>query len=274
MENATATFDQLLVHFPSWRDIVDVLLVALVVYNLLLLIRGTRAVQVLLGLVSLVAIYYFAGYLGLLALEATIEKFFSLLPFAIIVLFQHEIRRALARFGRTPLLGFHQQRHEVASTFDDIVLAASTLSDRKIGALIVIERIEGLRNFIENGIALDSKVSLDLLINLFTPGTPTHDGAVIIQGDRIAAASCFLPLTRNSALSTELGTRHRAALGISEETDALAVVVSEESGSISLTVDGELHRPLASRDLRNLLFRYLLTNHRPAAGGEPVAQTR
>lgn len=272
MENATATLDQLWVHLPSWRDVVDVLLVTVVVYNLLLLIRGTRAAQVLLGLISLVGIYYFAGYLGLSALEATLEKFFSFLPFAIIVLFQQEIRKALASFGRNPLLGFNQQLQDVASTFDDIVLAVATLAERKVGALIVIERIEGLRNYIENGIALDSRVSLDLLINLFTPGSPTHDGAVIIQGDRIAAASCFLPLTQNSALSTELGTRHRAALGISEETDALAVVVSEETGTISLTVDGELHRPLASRDLRNLLFRYLLTDHQPKAGGEPESQ--
>ncbi len=256
MEQPLRTLEELLQPFAGWTDILDVLLVALVFYNLLLLIRGTRAVQVVLGILFLIVFYYAARGLDLPALETTLENFFIILPVAIIVLFQHEIRRALARFGRTPLLGFGSQE-QVASTFNAITTAASTLAERKVGALIVIERSEGLRNYVENGIVLDAEVSLDLLISLFTPETPTHDGAVIVQGDRIAAATCFLPLTRSTRLSKEFGTRHRAALGISEETDAMAVVVSEETGSMSVALGGDMIRGLDSNDLRNLLYQTL-----------------
>lgn len=256
MEQPLRYLDQLIQPLSGWSDILDVLLVTLVLYNLLLLIRGTRAVQVLLGILFLVVFYYAARTLDLPALERTLENFFLILPVAMIVLFQHEIRRALARFGRTPLLGFSNQQR-VASTFNALSIAASTLAVRRIGALIVIERSEGLRNYVENGIVLDAEVSLDLLISLFHPETPTHDGAVIIQGDRIAAATCFLPLTRDTRLSKEFGTRHRAAIGISEETDALALVVSEETGSISVALGGDMIRGLDSNDLRNLLYQTL-----------------
>ncbi len=244
--------------FSSWLDVVDVLLVTLVFYNVLLLIRGTREVQILIGILILVVLFYTAQALELRALETTLQNFFIVLPVALIVLFQQEIRRALATFGSTPLLGWANKR-EVASTFNEITLAATTLSERRIGALIVIERLEGLRNYIENGIELDAVVSLDLLINLFTPETPTHDGAVIISPDRIAAAACYLPLTQKPELSKDLGTRHRAAIGISEETDALVVVVSEETGTISVTFKGRIIRPLESKDLRNLLYKHLVT---------------
>ncbi len=260
MDQPLQFLDQLLEPLSGWLDVIDLVLVTFVFYNLLLLIRGTRAVQVLLGILVLVLFYFSARNLGLPALEWTLANFFIILPVAMIVLFQHEIRRALASFGRTPLWSFSSQQ-AVATTFDAIVIAASTLSERKIGALVVIERSEGLRNYVENGIVLDAVVSLDLLISLFTPETPTHDGAVIIQGDRIAAATCFLPLTRNTRLSRDLGTRHRAALGITEDSDALAVVVSEETGSISVTLDGEIIRDLDSRQLRNLLFQNLLADH-------------
>lgn len=250
---------QLAEPFASWLDVVDVVLVAVVVYNLLLLIRGTREVQILIGILILAVSYYVASFLQLRALAATFQTFLAVLPVAIIVLFQHEIRRALAVFGSTPLLGWSDQR-KVASTFNEITLAATSLADRKIGALIVIERLEGLRNYVENGIHLDAVVSLDLLISLFVPQTPTHDGAVIIQGDRLAAAACYLPLTQNPELSKDLGTRHRAALGISEETDALAVVVSEETGTISVAFGGDILRPLESKDLRNLLYKRLVTD--------------
>jgi diadenylate cyclase len=246
----------------SWRDILDIFLVALVVYNLLLLIRGTRAVQMLLGILFLAGVYYLARVADLVTLETTLEAFLILLPFAIIVLFQHEIRRALASFGRNPLLGFGSQV-EVESTFNDVVLAANTLATRRTGVLIVIERLEGLRNYIENGIALDATVSFDLLINIFNPESPLHDGAVIIHRDRIAAAACFLPLTLNPELSKEFGTRHRAALGITEETDALAVVVSEETGLISVAFNGEMVRDLDSNSLRNTLYKYLITDLYP-----------
>lgn len=249
---------QLIAPFSGWLDVIDVLLVTLVVYNLLLLIRGTREVQILIGIFILVVLYYTARSFDLRALSSTLYTFFTLLPVALVVLFQHEIRRALAAFGSTPLLGWSDQR-KVASTFNELTLAATTLSDRKIGALIVIERLEGLRNYVENGILLDAIVSLDLLLSLFMKTSPTHDGAVIIQGDRLAAAACYLPLTQNPELSKDLGTRHRAALGITEETDAVVVVVSEETGNISIAFGGEIIRPLASKDLRNQLYKHLVT---------------
>lgn len=249
---------QALAPFASFRDLVDVLLVAVLLYYVLMLIRGTRAVQVVFGFLALALIYYMARWLGLAALETTFENFLILLPVAILVLFQHEIRRALANFGRAPLWGWGHRR-ELAKSLNDIAIAAATLSERKIGALVVFERQEGLRNFIENGLQLDASISLDLLVALFVRHSPTHDGAVIVQGDRLAAASCFLPLSRNAELAKELGTRHRAALGISEETDAVALVVSEESGEISLAIEGELHRRLESSSLLTLLYRYLIS---------------
>lgn len=259
MPSFSERLSQALQPFATGLDVLDVLLVALVVYNLLLLIRGTRAVQILFGILALVLVYWSAGALELRALETTLQSFFLFLPVAIIVLFQQEIRRALASFGRTPLWSIGGQK-DVVSTFNEIVLATTSLSERRVGALIVFERSEGLRNYIENGVEMDALVSLDLLTSIFLPMTPTHDGAVIIQGDRIAAATCFLPLTQNSELSMELGTRHRAALGISEETDAVAVVVSEETGSVSLAFDGEIVRDLEPRDLRNHLYQKLVSN--------------
>ncbi|HEX3555807.1 MAG TPA: diadenylate cyclase CdaA [Thermoanaerobaculia bacterium] len=243
----------------TWRDAVDVLAVAIIIYNLLLLIRGTRAVQMLLGLVFLGMVYYGAVLAELPTLQRILENLLIVLPFAVIVLFQQEIRRALVSFGRNPLWGLAKQQKVVAS-FSEIVLAATTLSTRRTGALIVIERLHGLRNYIENGIALDAVVSYDLLINIFQPDTPLHDGAVIIQDDRIAAAACFLPLTPNPELSKEFGTRHRAALGLTEETDAVAVVVSEETGTISVAFDGAMIRDLDSHGLRNALYEHLLTD--------------
>jgi uncharacterized protein (TIGR00159 family) len=248
----------------GWRDLLDVLVVAVVIYNLLLLIRGTRAVQIVLGIVFVGGVYYVARLARLAALEAILEKFLIVLPFAILVLFQHEIRRALASFGRNPFWGLAAHQ-EVESTFNEIVLAATTLAARRVGALIVIERLEGLREYIENGILLDADLSFDLLLNIFAPETPLHDGAVIVQNDRIAAAACFLPLTLNPELSKEFGTRHRAALGITEETDAVAVVVSEETGIISLAFGGQMVRDLDSKTLRNSLYKYLVTDLYPAS---------
>ena len=249
----------------NWHDAVDILAVAVVIYNLLLLIRGTRAVQVLLGIVFVGLVYYVARWAELVTLQTILESLLIVLPFAIIVLSQQEMRRALANFGRNPLWGLTKQQ-KVVSSFGDIVLAATTLSQRRIGALIVIERLQGLRTYIENGIPLDAALSYDLLINVFTPDTPLHDGAVIVQDDRIAAAACFLPLTGNPELSKEFGTRHRAALGITEETDAVAVVVSEETGIISVAFDGEMIRDLDGKSLRNSLYKYLVTDLYPQAG--------
>ena len=248
-----------LIQMVTWRDVVDIALVALVIYNLLLLIRGTRAVQMLLGIIFIAVAYYVAGLAKLLTLQEILANFLLVLPVAIIVLFQQEIRHALASFGRNPLWGLGTHR-KVESTIKEIVLASTTLAERKIGALMVIQRLEGLRNYIENGVTIDAQVSYDLLINLFAPETPLHDGAVIIQQDRIAAAACFLPLTLNPELSKTSGSRHRAALGISEEADALAVVVSEETGTISMAIHGELIRDLDAKTLRNSLYKYLITD--------------
>ena len=249
----------------TWRDVLDVVLVAVVIYNLLLLIRGTRAVQILFGILFRVGAYYLARLGNLLTLQTTLEAFFTFLPFAVIVLFQDEIRRALAQFGSKPLwgIGTHQR---VESVFNEIVLAATAMSARRTGALIVVERLEGLKNFVDNGIRLDAVVSYDLLLNIFNSHTPLHDGAVIVQGDRLAAASCYLPLTRNPELSKEYGTRHRAGLGISEETDAVAVVVSEETGRVSVAHQGELLRDLDSNALRTTLYKLLITDLYPKGG--------
>jgi len=255
----------------TWRDAVDVLAVAIIIYNLLLLIRGTRAVQMVFGLLFIGLVYYTAVLAELPTLQRILENLLIVLPFAVIVLFQQEIRRALADFGRNPLWGLTKQQKVVAS-FSEIVLAATTLSTRRIGALIVIERLHGLRNYIENGISLDAVVSYDLLINLFQPDTPLHDGAVIIQDDRIAAGGCFLPLTPNPELSKEFGTRHRAALGVTEETDAVAVVVSEETGTISVAVGGKLRRGLRDDTLRPLLMELLGISEPGGIAHTPIGQ--
>jgi diadenylate cyclase len=246
----------------TWRDVLDVLLVAVVIYNLLLLIRGTRAVRILYGILLLVGVYYLSRVGNLLTLETALSAFLTFLPFAIIVLFQDEIRRALAQFGSKPIWGIGTQQR-VESVFNEIVLAATAMSARRIGALIVLERLEGLKNFVDNGIKLDALVSYDLLLNVFNPHTALHDGAVVVQGDRVAAGACYLPLTRNPELSKEYGTRHRAALGISEETDAVAVVVSEETGRISVAHQGSLLRDLDSNALRNTLYKLLITDLYP-----------
>jgi diadenylate cyclase len=253
------------IQLVTWRDVLDVVLVAVVIYNLLLLIRGTRAVQILYGILLLVGVYYLARLGNLLALQTTLSAFLTILPFAIIVLFQDEIRRALAQFGSKPIwgIGSHQR---VETVFNEVVLASTAMAARRVGALIVLERMEGLKNFVDNGIRIDSVVSYDLLLNIFNPHTPLHDGAVIVQGHRIAAASCYLPLTHTSELSKEYGTRHRAALGISEETDAVAVVVSEETGRISVAHQGELIRDLDSNTLRNTLYKLLITDLYPQSG--------
>lgn len=249
----------------TWQDLLDVAIVAIVFYNLLLLIRGTRTVQILVGLAFVAATSYLARWANLVALETLIQKFLLILPFALVVLFQPEIRRALARFGRGPFFGVRASRAD--AHLQEVALAAATLAERRTGALIVFERKEGLRAYVENGIALDARISFDLLVSIFTPDAPLHDGAIVIQAERIAAASCFLPLTANPELSKEHGSRHRAALGISEETDALALVVSEESGEISLAVAGELERHLDKERLGARLHFHLATDAEASSPG-------
>jgi diadenylate cyclase len=236
----------------TWRDAIDILAVALIAYTLLRLIRGTRAVQMVLGLVIVFLVYRIAVALRLPAMREVLKTLIFYLPFGIIVLFAQELRRALAAFGRTPLWFSSYHAEEMIS---EIVLATTSLSTRRVGALIVLERREGLKTYIENGVRLDSEVSYDLLVTLFAPGTPLHDGAVIVSGQRIAAASCFLPLSLKEGFTKRFGTRHRAAIGISEETDALAIVVSEERGTVSLARDGQLIDELDAKGLRDTLLR-------------------
>ncbi len=237
--------------FFAFRDLIDVALVAYVIYRLLLLIRGTRGVQMTFGIGVLLLFYWVSRYLGLATVQWLLSNALTYIVFAIIVLFQSEIRRGLAGIGKTPILG--RQSRQRSGGFEEITQAATTLASRKIGALIVIERDIGLKNYVENGIVLDAMLAFDLLVTIFNPTTPLHDGAVIVQQNRIAAAACFLPLTLDPYHSKELGTRHRAAIGITEETDAVAVIVSEETGTISLAIDGRITRNLDAVTLRATL---------------------
>ena len=190
------------------------------IYELLLLIRGTRAVQMALSGGFLILLFFLSRWLQLETVNWVIRNLATYVVFAIIVLFQADIRRALAHFGRAPFFRYFEREESAAETIEEIVVAASTLATRRIGAIVVIERQIGLRNYIEGGIPLDAMVTYDLLASIFQPGSPLHDGAVIIQGDRVAAAACFLPLSVSARVSRDLGTRHRAALGLTEENDA------------------------------------------------------
>jgi diadenylate cyclase len=229
--------------------VVDILVVAFIIYQILLLIRGTRAVQMALGLTVVITFFYLSPWRELTTMAWLLENILPYFVFAIIVIFQSEIRRGLAHFGKTPFLsGFSSIKK--SDFYEEVVLAATTLASRRTGALIVIEREIGLKNYIESGIALDSLVSYDLLVTIFDPSVPLHDGAVIVEQNRVAAAACFLPLTVNPRLSKELGTRHRAAIGVTEETDSVAIVVSEETGTISMAVGGKIHRGLDAESLR------------------------
>jgi diadenylate cyclase len=241
---------------PSWLDLIDILIVAFLIYQLLQFIRGTHAVQMALGALILVLLYWLSQLLHLETVNWLLRTFMPYLVFGIIVVFQTEIRKVLAQLGKTPLPGvFGSPRTE--EVIDEVVLAATTLASQRTGAIVVIERDMGLRSYIETGIALDAYVTYDLLISIFNPGTPLHDGAVIIQGNRVAAAACFLPLTVNPQLSRELGSRHRAAIGVTEDTDALAVVVSEETGVISLVAGGRIRRGLEAASLKAALLEAL-----------------
>ena len=234
----------------TWSDLADILLVTVLIYTLLILLRGTRAMQMLWGLLVLVGVYLAAAGTGLITLTSILGHTLAVLPIAIIVLFQQEIRRMLTAFGSTGWLHLGQPSGEDPVLLNELAIAAQALASRRIGVLIAIERTDSLASWAETGILLEARFSYDLLLNIFIPGTPLHDGAVIIRGNRILAASCFLPLTTGHNLSSEPGTRHRAAVGLPEETDALVIVVSEETGTISLAVEQQLMRPLDETTLR------------------------
>ena len=237
----------------TWRDSIDILLVAVILYNILALIRGTRAMQITIGLLLLASSYFVAQAFDLPALEAISREILFYLPFAIIVLFQLEIRRALARVGSNPVFALLSHRTR-GSIYDPVLDASFDLAEKGIGALIVIERSQSLRAYIETGKEIDAVVSRDLLVNIFTPGAPLHDGAVIIQGGRIAAAGAFLPLPSGKPDQTiSHGTRHHAAVGLTEETDAFVIVISEENGQVAASREGRLFENLKRQELAGLL---------------------
>ena len=242
-------------------SVVDIVLVAILIYQFLALVRGTRAAPMLVGVAALGLAFYFARLGELRTLNWLLSTLLPYVVFALIVVFQVEIRHGLANLGSR--ISLMRSSSSVADVYDDIVLAANLFSQNQTGALIVIEREIGLRTYIESGVSLDARLSYDLLATLFRPSAPLHDGAVIVQRDRIAAAACFLPLSMNPVLSTQLGTRHRAAIGITEETDAVAVIISEETGTISIAVAGSIERDLSVERLRERLS-VLLRRYAPA----------
>lgn len=236
-----------------WLDILDIFIAFLIIYELLLLLKGTRAIQVLTGLALVGVIYVMSMTLGLLAVNEILSRFFSYLLIIIIIVFQDDIRKVLAKMGNTPFFNLRSAQKENSEIVEQLVKAAVSLSRRRIGALIVLEQSMGLTESIEVGVKFDSEVNAELLVSIFTTNSPIHDGAVVVRDGRISSAGCFLPLTRNPNVEKMLGTRHRAALGLTENTDAVVLVVSEEQREISLSRDGELIRGIDSPTLRKLL---------------------
>jgi diadenylate cyclase len=248
----------------TWGDVLDIAIVSVLVYEVLKLIRGTRASQMAVALGAMTALFYASRAFGLETVNWLIRNVVGYVVFAAIVLLQTDIRRALVHFGRTPVLRYLRRAEPDDDVIEELVVALETLAARQIGALVVIERRIGLRNHIESGIALDAKLTYDLLVAIFQPTSPLHDGAVIVQGDRIAAAACFLPLAVNPRVTRDLGSRHRAALGVTEENDAVALAVSEETGAISLVLAGSIERPLTPDALRARLRTLVTRTQHPA----------
>jgi uncharacterized protein (TIGR00159 family) len=255
---------ELLKHFRWTLDLLDILLVAFIIYRILLLIKGTRTVQMLVGLAVLLVVYVASQVGGLFTLNWLLENFLSSIILVIVVIFQNDIRRALMHMGRNPFFADQSFREE-DKAIDELVRGCTSLAGRRYGALLVIERETGINDFLEIGTELDAKISADLLGAIFHPQSPIHDGALIIQRGRLTRAGCFLPLTQNPSVSPRLGTRHRAAIGLTELVDAVVIVVSEETGKVSVVVSGKMTRDLDSITLRKVLRR-LLEPRRPAAG--------
>jgi diadenylate cyclase len=250
--------------------IIDILIVAFLLYQSLLVVRGTRAGHILIGILMMVFLYAVAVWAGLEALRSLLSFIVPYLGLAIIVLFQSEIRRTLARIGRKR---WFSSGFRAPESIHEIVLAVEQLAAQKTGALIVLERDIGLRTFVESGVRMDALISRDLLLSIFRPGLPLHDGAAIVQKDRIAAAACFLPLTTSPTLSRTLGTRHRAAIGITEETDCLSIVVSEETGRISVAAFGEIASGIALAELvHRIHLHFGMQRHSEMESGGALAR--
>ncbi len=241
----------------TWWDVLDIAIVSFVIYEVLKAIRGTRAIQMAAGSTLLVFMFYISRWGHLQTIDWLIRNLLPYIVFAVIVLFQADIRRALAHFGRAPFFRYFLTPEGAEETIEEIAVAAAQLAAARIGAIIIIERQIGLRNYIEAGLPLDAMLTYDLLVSIFQPKSPLHDGAVMVQNDRVAAAACFLPLTVNPLLARNLGTRHRAAIGLTEENDAVAVIVSEETGRISVALDGKIEGPYDSEQLKTRLRELL-----------------
>jgi diadenylate cyclase len=254
----------------GWWDLADILVVSILIYEVLKLIRGTRAVQMAVGAGLLAMLFYGSQSLHLDTVNWLIRNLFGYFVFGFIVLFQSDIRRALAHFGRAPFFRYLAKAESREESIEELSVAASMLSAQRVGAIIAIERQIGLRNYIEGGIPLDAVLTYDLIVSIFQVKSPLHDGAAIIQEDRVAAAACFLPLTVNPKLSKELGSRHRAAIGLTEENDSIAVVVSEETGNISLVVDGQIERGLTPDALRSRLRSLVIKKRGRLAQAQPA----
>ena len=237
------------------RDVIDIVVVAYLIYRALLIIRGTRAIQMLVGLAAVVVVFFAAGRFKLATLHWILSSVLSSIFLVVIVLFQSEIRRALSRVGKNPFAGAGGESGE--ELVEEITRAANTLANRRIGAILVVARETGLSEYVEDGVKLDAKVSKDLIVSIFLPTSPIHDGAVIIRRGRMVAAGCFFPLATDVDLGKDLGTRHRAAIGISEESDAVVIVVSEERGEISLIVEGKTYFNLDNESLHARLQELL-----------------
>jgi diadenylate cyclase len=268
-------YTEYLARLSEPRNIADLVLVFLLVYAVLKLVRGTRAAPMAAAIGAFALLYWIAARQNLATVEFILRGALLYIGVAIIVLFQSEIRQALITFGnrfRMPFARKHLGQFG-EGVYDEVILAATTLASTKTGALIVIERNVGLKNIIDGGVKLDAELSYDLLVSIFNPESPLHDGAVVIRRHRIAAASCFLPLTLNPRLSRDLGTRHRAALGVTEDTDAVAVVISEESGLISVVQRGEIKRGLDATKLRAIISEALdVSARRPKPKAEKQAE--
>ena len=241
--------------FSWWRDTLDILVVAFIIYRIILLIKGTRALQMLNGFAVVFIFYFIAQKMEFMTLHWILTNFLSSIILIIIVIFQHDIRRALTHVGMVPFFGSSETIDE-AAILDEVLKAAVSLSNRKIGALIVLEREVGLEDYLDIGVKLDSLVNKEMLQSIFLPNSPLHDGAVIIQQGRITAGSTLLPLTKNPVFDKSLGTRHRAAIGLTEETDAVVVVVSEERGRVSLVEGGRISKDMETEALRETLHKH------------------
>jgi diadenylate cyclase len=257
----------------SWWDLVDIIIVSILIYEALKLIRGTRAMQMAIGSLLVAALFYGSRLFPLQTVNWLIRNVLAYVVIAAIVLFQQDIRRALSQLGRAPFFRYFAQAEQSAESIEEVITAAGLLAKKRVGAIIVFEREIGLRNYIESGIPIDAVLSYDLLTTIFQPSTPLHDGAVIVQETRIAAAACFLPLTVSPKLDRDLGTRHRAAIGLTEESDAVAIVISEERGEISLSLQGRIERALSTERLRERLQSLILQRRQSAGAALAAAGT-